>query len=157
NVFEDEDKEKGKPTGALLCVHARTGKELWRYPVDNGVLKAAVADRKHVYFGSRDGHCYCLRRTDGKLVWKKQLDSAVVASPALARCPRCQDALRLYVMGSAGRVSCLDPATGSAYWTFNLGKSTHLSSTPFQAVERTPQGERRCLYFGAGLNDETRP
>jgi outer membrane protein assembly factor BamB len=149
DIMQDAPEEK--PAGALLCVSAATGKELWRYPVANGVLKKPLVDRDHVCFGSRDGHCYCLERQTGKLRWKNDLQSPIVASPALFRCPHC-GTQRLYVLGSKGRVRCFDPDTGLVHWTNDLGEATFLSSSPRVAVSRTGNGEHRRLYFGAGLD-----
>jgi outer membrane protein assembly factor BamB len=154
DIFQDTKGEK--PAGAVVCVEAATGKELWRHRVGGGVLKKPAVDRYHVYFGSRDGHCHCVERQRGRLRWKKDLGSAVVAAPALFRCPECGSA-RLYVMGSGGRLESLDPATGYRYWTFDLGRDSHLSSSPSVTATHTGQGERRRLYFGAGLNGATVP
>jgi outer membrane protein assembly factor BamB len=63
----------------------------------------------------------------------------------------------LYVLGSVGRVRCLDPDTGAVRWTFDLGAGTYLSSDPAVAASRSPGGERRRIYFGAGLNYLTFP
>src|SRR5262249_50702008 len=63
------NESDANPAGALLCVEAATGVELWRYPVGDGVLAQPVADGNFVYFGSRDGTLYCLHRDQGKLAW----------------------------------------------------------------------------------------
>src|SRR5262249_19506310 len=65
------------PAGMLLCVEASSGKEIWRCPVSDGVLAKPAVDDAHVYFASRDRHCYCLTKHDGKIVWKKDIGSPV--------------------------------------------------------------------------------
>ncbi len=152
DIYND-DKE---PAGALLCLDARTGKELWRYKLPNGVLKQPAVDKQHVYFACRDGLCYCLNRKDGQIVWKAGIKSPGVAAPALVRCEHCGTA-RLYVAGSGGRFVCLDPDTGAQVWALDLGVETHLFSNPVVAVDRTAGGERRRIYFGAGLKKSTQP
>jgi outer membrane protein assembly factor BamB len=148
NLYTDEEN----PAGALLCVDRKTGTEQWRVNLSNGVLNRPVVDPFRVYFGCRDGFCYCVDRKDGQLRWKNDLGSPVLASPALFRCPECGTA-RLYAMGTAGRFRSFDPETGFVFWTFDLEKGALAGSAPFVAVHRTPQGERRRIYFGAGLND----
>jgi outer membrane protein assembly factor BamB len=119
------------------------------------VLKRVAVDRHSVYFGSRDGHCYCVDRTTGKLRWKTDLNSAVVASPVLASWSGCDVTTSVYAIGIDGSVCCLDPFTGEEVWTFKAeAKSAphHWMSSPRVLVSRTPTGDRRQLYFGAASN-----
>jgi outer membrane protein assembly factor BamB len=139
-----------KPAGAVLCVEAATGKVVWRYRVADGVLVKPIVDAERVYFAARDKHCYCVTRKDGRLCWKRDLGSPVVASPA-----RVGD--RLYAVASEGRVACLDVADGRVIWTFDVAehsrKRPQLFSSPAVVVERGKGGERRRIYFGAGLDN----
>jgi outer membrane protein assembly factor BamB len=142
----------GKPAGALLCLSAGHGKPVWRFDVADAVHGKPAVDGRHVYFGSRDGHCYCLARKDGGLVWKTGLGSAVVASPELVRCPCCGGSTSLYVAASGGLVCCLDPDSGQRQWDFNVpqhaGEPALLVSSPKLVAS---EGGRRRIYFGAGL------
>jgi outer membrane protein assembly factor BamB len=149
-----EDTKGQQSAGALLCVAADTGKELWRYPVANGVLKKPLVVADNIYFGCRDGTCYCLDRKTGRLRWKNDMESPIVTSPTLFHCPHC-GTQRLYVLGSQGRVRSLDPDSGLVHWTFDLGPTTFLASSPQVAVSRTPRRESRRLYFGAGMGNQS--
>jgi outer membrane protein assembly factor BamB len=139
-----------KPRGALLCVEARTGRLVWRYKVADSVLVKPVVDQEHVYFGSRDKHCYCLERKDGRQRWKQDLGSPIVASPVRV-------GQRLYVAASEGRVSCLNTDDGKVAWSFDVVKHSRkkpqLLSTPAVLTGRGKDGERRRIYFGAGLDN----
>ena len=143
------------PAGAVLCLDADHGQTVWRYDVPDGVLDRPGVDRHGVYFGSRDGHCYCVDRRTGRLRWKYDLGSPMVTAPALARAPDCGAVTSVYAAGSGGRVCCLDPDSGTADWTLDLGKQVkgepELLSSPAVAVSRADGGERRQLFFGAGI------
>jgi outer membrane protein assembly factor BamB len=143
------------PAGAVLCLDIATGGQLWRANVPDAVLNRPAVDRHHVWFGARDGHCYCLDRADGHVRWKHDLGSPVVTAPALARSPGCPAVSGIYAVGSGGRVCCLDPDTGTADWTFDVGSDVKgkpkLYSSPAVVVTDTDKGERRLLYFGAGV------
>jgi len=145
---------KAKPAGSVLCFKADTGDRIWRYDVADGVHVRVVADRSCVYFASRDQNCYCLDRADGRLLWKKDLGSPVVASPAMVRCSECGCAVNLYVAAADGQVYCLDPATGAQEWLLDVAKEqklpAELFSSPTAVVSR--DGDRRRVYFGCGLN-----
>jgi outer membrane protein assembly factor BamB len=142
--------DANSPTGALLCVNARTGQELWRFRIDNSVLRKPALDERSVYFGSRNGVCYCLDKKTGGLRWKQEIGSPIIASPTLFRCNHC-GTNRLYVLGTQGKAHSFDPATGFRFWEMDFSSATLLPSTPCVATVHTPQGERRRIYFGAGL------
>ncbi|MCX7886012.1 MAG: PQQ-binding-like beta-propeller repeat protein, partial [Verrucomicrobiae bacterium] len=54
----------------VVCLHAETGKELWRFMADGRVDSPPTLARGHAVFGSRDGWVYALRATDGALAWR---------------------------------------------------------------------------------------
>jgi outer membrane protein assembly factor BamB len=150
------ESDADKPAGAVMCLDAATGDRIWRYDVADGVHVRVTVDRGCAYFASRDQNCYCLDRADGRLLWKKDLGSPVVASPVLARCAECGCGLGLYVVASEGQVYCLDPATGAPLWApLDLAKGQKnptLFSSPAVVVSREADGDHRRLYFGSGFN-----
>jgi outer membrane protein assembly factor BamB len=142
------------PAGALLCVAATDGRQLWRCDVPDGVLERPAVDRGRVYFGSRDGHCYCVGRNDGQIRWKSALGSSVVAAPALARDPDTGMTLSVYAVGCQGKVVCLDPRTGTNLWSDDLaGQTPFLIATPVVVTDGPPEDHRRIIYVGAGWNN----
>jgi outer membrane protein assembly factor BamB len=161
--FVDSDP---KPAGAVVCADAATGGLVWRCDVPDAVLNRPAVHRHHVCFGSRDGLCYCVDRQDGRVRWKQNLGSPVVAAPvewaavagttpAVARWPGPVALDSVYVAGSDGRVCCLDPESGAVDWAVDVATAEkvkpQLFSSPAVALSRTPTGERRQVYFGAGL------
>jgi outer membrane protein assembly factor BamB len=150
DVFGDASDQAS--AGALLCLDAGTGRELWRYPVPNGVLKRPAVDTHHVYFGARDGNAYCLARAGGGLRWKRWLGSPVVAAPALARCSCCRATAAVYFLASAGHLFCLDPDTGGLMGSYDLDRPAHVSASPVVEVIPALGGDWRRVYFGAGLD-----
>jgi outer membrane protein assembly factor BamB len=148
DVFNDA----ANPAGAMLCLDAASGEQIWRLDLPNGILGEAAVDDDHVYFGCRDGYCYCVRRDTGKEVWKTSLGSAVVASPVIASSLTTGMTASVFVIGTKGRVCCLDPASGAIQWTYKLEESApYLCATPQVVVSHTVGGERRHLYFAATL------
>jgi outer membrane protein assembly factor BamB len=151
-AFSDEH-----PAGAMLCLEAVTGKQLWRFQeIQDSVLVRPVVDGRRVYFASRDQHGYCVDRTDGRLIWKQDLGSPIVSSPVLARCTCCAGSTSLYLTATGGKVCCLDPATGKIQWTFDVSQNApELYATPALIVSRGPEGDQRRIYFGATLLGRT--
>lgn len=57
----------------LLCADLKTGAILWKFFAEGPIRLAPVVHEGKVYFGSDDGHVYCLQGADGRLVWKRRL------------------------------------------------------------------------------------
>ncbi len=55
---------------AVVAYAVETGKEKWRFYTAGPVRMAPVGWSNKLYFGSDDGHLYCLNASDGTLQWK---------------------------------------------------------------------------------------
>lgn len=55
---------------SVTALDTESGAERWRFLTDGPVRCAPVAWKDRVYFGSDDGHLYCLNARDGSLRWK---------------------------------------------------------------------------------------
>src|SRR5262245_24185641 len=134
-----------KPAGALVCLSAESGRLRWRFDANDAVFAAATVGPRHVWFGSRDRHCYCLDRETGRPCWKRDLGSPVMTSPAY------QDG-RLYVLSTEGLAHCLDPETGDPSWTFDVAGHTRSDAQLYSSPVVTSENEgSRRIYFGAEL------
>jgi len=54
----------------LNALDMTTGKMLWRFVADGRIDSPPTIYRGMVLFGSKDGRVYCLRESDGSLVWR---------------------------------------------------------------------------------------
>ena len=54
----------------LHCVDAATGQPIWTYPTDGAIRLAPTLAHGNAYFGSDDGHVFCVNQQTGQLVWK---------------------------------------------------------------------------------------
>ena len=55
---------------SLTAYDTRTGEEAWRFFANGPIRNAPVAAEDKVYFAADDGYLYCLRASDGSLLWK---------------------------------------------------------------------------------------
>ncbi|MED5382314.1 MAG: PQQ-binding-like beta-propeller repeat protein, partial [Verrucomicrobiota bacterium] len=54
----------------VYAIDTRTAEERWRFAADGSIRFAPVVHGGRLFFGSDDGHVYCLDASDGSLVWK---------------------------------------------------------------------------------------
>jgi outer membrane protein assembly factor BamB len=145
------------PAGAVMCLDTADGRLVWECPAGDAVLTRPAVDGRHVYFGSRDGHCYAADRESGKVVWKQPLGSPVVAAPAIAAdCDREGVTRVVYAAGSGGRVCGLDPRSGKVVWELDLPQKEHTKDVtvyagPALSAVRGGGVERRRLFVAAGV------
>lgn len=57
----------------LYCVNLQTGELEWTFFTEGPIRLAPVAADGKIYFGSDDGHVYCLAQADGQLHWKHRI------------------------------------------------------------------------------------
>jgi outer membrane protein assembly factor BamB len=55
---------------SVRCLDTRTGEQQWIFVTDGPVRMVPTWADGLLYFGSDDGHAYCVQAEDGKLVWK---------------------------------------------------------------------------------------
>jgi outer membrane protein assembly factor BamB len=157
NLIDDlsTESEKDVPRetaakGAVVCLDATTGKEVWRYDLPKSVHSEMSADLRAVYACCKDGTVYAIDRHSGKLRWKRTLGEAFAAGPALATHANGAATVAVYAVTLDGRAAGLNPANGEIYWQRNLaeqtGKIVRVLSTPL--VVNGTDGSR-SLYIGA--------
>jgi len=57
-------------THTVYALDADTGSNRWSFTAGGRVDSPPTIDRGRVFFGSADGYAYCLRATDGALIWR---------------------------------------------------------------------------------------
>lgn len=156
DVFSDVEPPE-KPGGALQCLDADSGKQIWRRDFPNGIIEAPAVDAHRIYFGCRDRHIYCLSRADGAERWKYFLDTPIIGTPVLDCDPVLERSVSVFTVTTAGKACCLNPRTGDIVWHFTPEQPTAMSTSPRLIVTRTADGYRRQLYFGCGVGGGTDP
>lgn len=57
----------------IRCLNLTTGMEEWSFVTDGPVRYAPVLVGELLFFGSDDGHVYCVNAKNGQLLWRKHL------------------------------------------------------------------------------------
>lgn len=114
---------------SVAAYDANTGDLQWKFFADGPVRFAPVGGDGRIIFGSDDGHLYCLRASDGELVWKFRAvpsDRKVLGNGRLVSVwpvrggPVLQDDRVYFAAGvwpiEGVFVFCLDAKTGEKIW-----------------------------------------
>lgn len=57
----------------VYCLEAKTGRERWTFYANGPVRLAPTLEGDRAWFGSDDGHVYCVRLSTGELLWQTRL------------------------------------------------------------------------------------
>jgi outer membrane protein assembly factor BamB len=158
---EADDKEKSA-AGAVICLEADTGKEVWRFELPRSVHTGLTGDAFSIYAASRDGYVYAIDRKTGKLRWKTGIGGAVTSRPAVATAGGMPAAV--YAVSREGSAVCLNPHSGKLVWQRQLPgfhwdgqEANGVLSGPTVVTTSTPTGSKRAIYIGAMVVDPDNP
>ncbi len=132
-----------RPYGALFCLNAETGKEVWRF--DDGKKMKQVysspclADGK-LYIGEgfhQDANCriFCIDADTGEKVWEFATASHTESSPVVV-------GGRVYCGAGDDGLFCLNATTGEKVWQF---EGFHVDANPVVVGDR--------VYTASGVGD----
>jgi len=139
----------------LTAYDTKTGEQLWRFFAEAPIRFAPVATKGRVWFGSDDGHLYCLNATDGSMRWKFNGGPAerwIIGNERLVSTwpsrggPVYRDG-KIWFTASIWPfmgifIHCLDAETGRVIWT-NSGDGMNYTVQPHGApsfATVAPQG-----------------
>ncbi|HVL12954.1 MAG TPA: PQQ-binding-like beta-propeller repeat protein [Gemmata sp.] len=153
-----KEKEE-KPAGAVVCLDAETGKEVWRYDLPRSVHTGLAGDAFSVYACCRDGNVYAFDRKTGKLRWSRGAGGySITSGPAVATSGGTPVAV--YAVSVDGNLVCLSPHTGAVVWQKRLPvyhyfptERNDVVSGPVVVTTPTPTGSKRAVYVGAMVVD----
>ena len=129
-ILGADDPEKGDKEFAL-CVDVKTGKEVWRKPLDTsagnysymwgiGPRSTPTVDGEHVYVLGAKGDLQCLRTADGSKVWGVNFVKDFGAkAPAWGFCESVLidgDRLICTPGGNKGTIACVEKKSGKVIW-----------------------------------------
>jgi outer membrane protein assembly factor BamB len=127
------------PKGAVWCLEAKTGKQVWRRDLPDAVVTAVLSRGDRVCAGSRDGNLYALDASHGTVAWEAPCGGPVVASPAT-------DGTRVYAAGG-GKLHALNLTDGKPVWSFDVSTVT---AGGFVNLFSSPAVVDGKVYFGTG-------
>jgi outer membrane protein assembly factor BamB len=101
-------------TEAITAVRQADGTTAWHLPFGEPLAAPLVWDNGWLIASNKSGMVTAFRATDGRLIWRRDIDAEIHAQPALA-------ADRVYLPAADGRVVALKVDTGALLWEHRLG------------------------------------
>lgn len=102
---------QGNGTDGITAYHSHSGSRVWKKKILGGVEGGAVVHGDQIYFSGNDGFFYCLRVTDGKVLWKFTTGAEGLSAPVVI-------GDRVYFQSAARIVYALDRKTGKKKWIY---------------------------------------
>ena len=96
----------------ILAFNRKTGSQLWRLNLKNGVEGGVASAGDKLFFGSSDGDFYCVSLNDGKVIWTFPVRAETLAAPTFENGV-------VYFQSGSDVVYALDAASGKQLWTYN--------------------------------------
>ena len=162
-----DTKTKVKSTERVLCLDAKTGKEVWKHEYDcpyqisypGGPRCTPLIHEGKVYTLGAMGNLFCFDAATGKIVWSKDLKSEYKAKPALwgyAAHPLIDGKKLITLVGGEGsHVVAFDKDTGKEVW--KAGTQTEPGYSPVLITKAA--GQRQMIVASPkavySLNPET--
>jgi outer membrane protein assembly factor BamB len=106
-----------KPAGAVVCLNAATGDEVWKCDLPRSVHTQLSADGRAVFAACRDGWVYALSRTDGRQLWRFSYAQPLTTGTTAAAYTKFGFGVAVYAVSPAGNVYAHDPLSGKLLWS----------------------------------------
>lgn len=111
---------QGNAIDSLVVYNRKSGSEVWRFNVENGVEGGVELSGDNLYFGGGDGMLRSVALKDGKVNWIVPMRAELLAAPTLENS-------FLFAQTGADVVYGLEAATGKLLWTYNRQVTGNLS------------------------------
>ena len=114
-VIVDDTIYIGSTNSKLYSIDTDKSKN-WDFTTGDEILSSPSYVNETVIFGSNDGNIYCLNESEGKLIWKQDLNNKVISSPTVDEHDNS-----VYIGSDDGNMTCLDIRDGTIKWSHRAG------------------------------------
>jgi alpha-tubulin suppressor-like RCC1 family protein len=121
----------------------------WVTPLMSKITTSPILDAYgHIYFGCQDGKLYCLKSSNGKIIWSFNTGAPIVSTPTLS------DESRIYVANVKGHIYALDTAKNIMWYYLGkekiIGHLVHVNGATYVPSEA---GSLFVIYDKGIIND----
>lgn len=131
--------------GVVICLDAKTGREVWRHDMETPIINAPVVSGGRVFFSTYDNHFYALAEDDGRQLW----DHNGVAEPAgmLVSTSAAVAGETVIAPYTSGEIFALQAQNGQVAWSDVLSRSGQVTAlSQLDDVAGRPVIDRGVVY-----------
>lgn len=119
-VLTDQYVVQGNAVDGIVTYNRKTGSEVWRLTIENGVEGGVELSGDNLYFGGGDGLLRSVSLKKGTVNWTVPMRAELLAPPTL------ENSL-LFAQTGADVIYGLEAASGKLLWTYNRQVTGNLS------------------------------
>lgn len=131
--------------GTVICMEARTGREIWRHELNMPIINAPVVNGGRLFVSTHDNHFYALAETDGRQLWDHQ--GIEESAGILASTNAAVSGETVIAPYTSGEIFALRAQNGIVGWSDVLSKSGHVTAlSALDDVAGRPVIDRGVVY-----------
>jgi outer membrane protein assembly factor BamB len=112
--------------GVLICMDARTGREIWRKDLKMPIVNAPVVNGGRIFVSTHDNHLYAMAESDGRTLWDHQ--GIAEAQGMLASTNVAVSGETVIVPYTSGEIFALRVQNGQVGWSEVLSRTGHVTA-----------------------------
>ncbi|MBA2589875.1 MAG: PQQ-binding-like beta-propeller repeat protein [Alphaproteobacteria bacterium] len=131
--------------GVLICMDARTGREVWRKDLGMPIINAPVVSGGRIFISTHDNHFYALAQVDGRQLWDHQGISE--SAGILASTNAAVSGETVIAPYTSGEIFALRVQNGQVGWSDVLSRSGHVTAlSALDTIAGRPVIDRGVVY-----------
>ena len=131
--------------GVVICMDAKTGKDIWRKDLGMPIVNAPVVNGGRIFVSTHDNHFYALAEADGRQLWDHQ--GITEAAGILASTNAAVSGETVVVPYTSGEVFALRVQNGQVGWSDVLSRTGHITAlSALDDIAGRPVIDRGVVY-----------
>ena len=131
--------------GVVICMDAKTGKEIWRKDMRMPIVNAPVVTAGRIFFSTHDNHFYALAEDDGRQLWDHQ--GITEAAGILASTNAAISGETVVVPYTSGELFALRIQNGQVGWSDVLSRTGQVTAlSQLDDIAGRPVIDRGVVY-----------
>lgn len=131
--------------GTVICLDARTGRDIWRKELGMPIINAPVVNGGRIFVSTHDNHFYALAENDGRNLWDHQ--GIPESAGILASTNAAVSGETVIAPYTSGEIYALRVQNGQVGWSDVLSRSGHVTAlSALDTVAGRPVIDRGVVY-----------
>ena len=131
--------------GVLICLDAKTGRDIWRKNLGMPIVNAPVVNGGRIYVSTHDNHFYAMAQSDGRTLWDHQ--GITESAGILASTNAAVSGETVIAPYTSGEIYALRVQNGQVGWSEVLTRTGHVTAlSQLDDIAGRPVIDRGVVY-----------